>query len=317
MIRKPAALKAGATLGIIAPASPCDDSDSIARGKKILEDLGFRTVLAPNALQRDRYLAGTDRERIADLHKMFLDPRIDGILCLRGGYGTLRILSKINYYIIRRCPKILLGYSDITALQLAIWKKSGLVTFSGPMLATDFGLKPGDFTLKHFYQAVTSYHTLGLVPAAPGVKTHAIYPGRARGRLIGGNLSLVTATLGTPYEIDTRGAILFLEEVGEEPYRVDRMLWQLFLAGKLHSAAGVIFGEFVDCEAADRSASFTCGDVIADMFTRLKIPCLYGLGPGHGAHKVTLPLGVRAVMDAGQCQLVISEPATVPPSKKN
>ncbi|MFA4885724.1 MAG: LD-carboxypeptidase [Desulfotomaculaceae bacterium] len=315
MIRKPAALKVGSTLGIIAPASPCDNSDSIDRGKKTLEDLGFRIVLAPNALKRDRYLAGTDRERIADLHKMFLDPRIDGILCLRGGYGTIRILSKINYYIIRRCPKILVGYSDITALQLAIWKKSGLVTFSGPMLATDFGLEPGDFTINHFYQAVTSYHPLGLVPAAPGVKTHVIYPGCASGRLIGGNLSLVTATLGTPYEIDTRGAILFLEEVGEEPYRVDRMLQQLFLAGKLHNAAGVIFGEFVGCEAADMSASFTCGEVIADIFTRLKIPCFYGLGPGHGAHKVTLPLGVRAQMDAGQCQLVISEPATVPPAK--
>lgn len=315
MIRKPAALAPGSTLGIIAPASPCYNSDSIANGKKILEDLGFRTVLAPNALKRARYLAGTDRERIADLHKMFLDPHIDGILCLRGGYGTLRILSKINYHIIRRCPKILVGYSDITALQLAIWKRSGLVAFSGPMLATDFGLKPEDFTLKNFYKAVTSYHPLGLVPATPGVKTHVIYPGRARGRLIGGNLSLVTATLGTPYEIDTRGAILFLEEVGEDPYRVDRMLQQLFLAGKLHNAAGVIFGEFVGCEAADMSASFTCGEVIADIFSRLKIPCFYGLGPGHGVHKVTLPLGVRAVMDAGQCQLVISEPATVPPAR--
>lgn len=312
MIRKPVALKAGSTLGIIAPASPCDNSDSIDNGKSILEDLGFRVVLGPNALKRDRYLAGTDRERIADLHRMFLDPRIDGIICLRGGYGTLRLLSKINYRIIRRCPKMLVGYSDITALQLAIWKKSGLVTFSGPMLATDFGFEPSDFTIKHFYEAVTSIRPLGLVPAAPGVKPHVIYPGRARGRLLGGNLSLVTATLGTPYEIDTRGAILFLEEVAEEPYRVDRMLQQLFLAGKLQSAAGVVFGEFADCEAADLSVSFNCGEVIADMFTRLKIPCFYGLGPGHGAHKVTLPLGVKAVMDAGRCQLVISEPAAVP-----
>jgi muramoyltetrapeptide carboxypeptidase len=280
-----------------------------------LEDLGFRIVLAPNALKRDRYLAGTDRERIADLHSMFLDPRIDGILCLRGGYGTLRILSGINYQIIRRCPKILVGYSDITALQLAIWKRSGLVTFSGPMLATDFGLEAGTFTINHFYQTVTSYHSLGQLPAAPGVKTQVIHPGRARGRLIGGNLSLVTATLGTPYEIDTRGAILFLEEVGEEPYRVDRMLQQLFLAGKLQNTAGVIFGEFVRCEASDLNGSFTCGEVIADIFSRLKKPCFYGLGPGHGKHKVTLPLGVRAMMDARLCQLVISEPATVPPAK--
>lgn len=313
MIRKPAALTPGSTLGIIAPASPCYNSAAIARGQEVLEDMGFRTFLAPNALKRDRYLAGTDRERIADLHSMFLDPRIAGIVCLRGGYGTLRLLSKINYQIIQRCPKILVGYSDITALQLAIWKRSGLVTFSGPMLATDFGLEAGDFTVNHFYQAVTSYHPLGLVPPAPGVKTYVISPGRACGRLIGGNLSLVTATLGTPFEIDARGAILFLEEVGEEPYRVDRMLLQLFLAGKLHHAAGVIFGEFVGCEAADMNDSFTLREVIADIFSHLKVPCFYGLGPGHGAHKVTLPLGVRAQMDAGQCQLFINEPAAVPP----
>ncbi|NLI13050.1 MAG: LD-carboxypeptidase [Peptococcaceae bacterium] len=315
LIRKPAALKDGSTLGIIAPASPCGNPDSIARGKIILEEMGFRVVLAPNALKSDRYLAGTDSERVADLHRMFLDPRIDGILCLRGGYGTLRLLRQINYRIIKSRPKVLVGYSDITALQLAIWQKAGLVTFSGPMLASDFGLEPGDFTVNHFYQALTSYHPLGPVPAAPGAMTHTIYPGRARGRLIGGNLSLVAATLGTPYEIDTRGAILFLEEVGEEPYRVDRMLRQLYLAGKLHKAAGVVFGEFVDCEAGDKSASFTCGEITADLFNRLKIPCFYGLGPGHGASKVTMPLGVKAQIDAGRCQLVIIEPAVVAPFK--
>lgn len=314
MIRKPAALVPGSTLGIIAPASPVRNPACIADGIKTLEDLGFKIIMGPNALNTNRYLAGTDRERIADLHKMFLDPGIDGIVCLRGGYGVIRILSKINYYIIRRYPKILVGYSDITALQLAIWKMSGLVTFSGPMLATDFGLKPSDFTLKQFYKAVTSLHPLGYVPVAPGVKTGVIYPGRARGRLIGGNLSLVAATLGTPYEIDTRGAILFLEEVGEQPYRVDRMLHQLFLAGKLHGAAGVIFGEFVNCETEDNNGSFTCREVISDIFTRLKIPCFYGLGPGHGTHKVTLPLGVKAEMDAGKCLLVINEPATVSPA---
>ncbi len=312
MVRKPVALKEGSTLGIIAPASPCGCPDSIARGKKTLEKMGFRVFLAPNALKSDRYLAGTDWERVADLHRMFLDPRIDGIVCLRGGYGTLRLLSQINYRIIRSRPKALVGYSDITALQLALWQKAGLVTFSGPMLASDFGREPDDFTMNHFYQALTGCHPLGLVPPAPGARVFTVCPGSARGRLIGGNMSLVTATLGTPYELDTRGAILFLEEVDEHPYRVDRMLRQLYLAGKLHKAAGIVFGEFVNCEAEDTSASFTSSEIIADLFTRLKIPCFYGLGPGHSPAKVTLPLGVKAYMDAGRCRLVISEPAVIP-----
>ena len=145
MIRKPAALGPGATLGIIAPASPARDMDHLAEGIKVIEELGFRVSLSPNVLNYNKYLAGTENERLGDFHKMFLDPAIDGIICLRGGYGSMKLLPGINYSIVRRNPKIFVGYSDITALQLALWKKAGLVTFSGPMLTPDLGNKPRDF----------------------------------------------------------------------------------------------------------------------------------------------------------------------------
>lgn len=310
MVRKPAALGPGSTLGIIAPASPARDLAPVAQGIKKVEELGFRVSLAPGALNQNKYLAGTESARLEDFHSMFLDPEIDGIICLRGGWGSMKILSGINYGVVRRNPKIFVGYSDITALQLALWKMAGLVTFSGPMLSSDLGREPGDFTLGHFYSALTDTRPLGAVPRAPGAKTAVILPGRSRGRLLGGNLTIIAATLGTPYEIDTRGAILFLEDVDEQPYRVDRMLQQLRLAGKLDLASGVVFGDFVNCEADDKEYSFTLPEVIESSVKGLHIPCFYGLSAGHGKHKATLPLGVLAEIDAEQCLLKIIEPAT-------
>ncbi len=316
MIRKPAALRPGATLGIIAPASPAYNLDRLAEGIKIIEEqLGLRVSLSPNILSYDKYLAGTVNERLDDLHKMFLNPAIGGIVCLRGGYGSMKLLSGINYQTVRRNPKVFVGYSDITALQLALWKKAGLVTFSGPMLTPDLGNKPSDFTLQHFYRAITDPRPLGPIPGEPGVKTTMLVPGRSRGRLLGGNLAMVAATIGTPFEIDTRGAILFLEDVGEQPYRIDRMLQQLHLAGKFDRAAGVVFGQFVNCEADDQDNSFTLPEVLAAAVARLDIPCFLGLCAGHGTHKATLPLGVQAEIDADKCLLTIIEPAATPPRK--
>ncbi|MDD4335491.1 MAG: LD-carboxypeptidase, partial [Desulfotomaculaceae bacterium] len=232
-------------------------------------------------------------------------------ICLRGGYGSMKLLPGINYRAVRRNPKLFVGYSDITALQLALWKKTGLVTFSGPMLTPDLGDKPSDFTLKHFYSAVTDPRPLGAVPCAPGVKTTVLIPGSSRGRLLGGNLTMVAATLGTPYEIDTRGAILLLEDVDEQPYRVDRMLQQLRLAGKFDRAAGVVFGEFTNCKAEDEDNSFTLPEVLEAAVAGLNIPCFHGLCAAHGMHKATLPLGVQAEINADGCLLKIIEPAVV------
>jgi muramoyltetrapeptide carboxypeptidase len=310
-LRKPFALVPGSTLGIIAPASPVAGPACIEEGIRLLEGLGFRVVLGKYALNKNKYLAGSDPERAADLCAMFLDPRINGVVCLRGGYGSMRLLHRIDYRIIRRNPKVLVGYSDITALQLAIWKKAGLVTFSGPMLAPDFACAGNGTMLKQFYRALTNPRPLGVIPPAPGDRAVVINPGRARGRLLGGNLSLVTATLGTPYEINTRGVILFLEEVNEQPYRIDRMLRQLWLAGKLQAAAGIVFGKFAGCEAADSEESFSLLEVLRETLEGIKVPCFYGLGAGHIALKATLPLGIKAEMDAGNCLLVISESATI------
>lgn len=308
---KPYVLAPGSTLGIIAPASPTCDFLEVEQGKNLLEAIGFRVAVATNALKQNRYLAGSDAERLADLRSMFLDPTIDGLLCLRGGYGCMRLLSRMDYRIIRNNPKILVGYSDITALQLAIWKRTGLVTFSGPMLVSDFGRKPDEYTLKQFYKALTSPFALRTIPPAPDARCEVIRPGRARGRLLGGNLTLIAATLGTPYEIDTRGAILFLEDVGEQPYRVDRMLQQLRLAGKFSFAAGVVFGEFVGCEADKDGSSFSLLEVIRDAVKDTAVPSYYGLATGHGVNKATLPLGVKAELDAAKCRLTITEPATI------
>lgn len=308
---KPYALSPGATLGIIAPASPAVDPLEIKLGKNILESLGFQVVLAPHVLSSNRYLAGTDTERLSDILHMFLNPDIDGMLCLRGGYGCMRLLSRIDYRIIRNNPKIFVGYSDITALQLAIWKHARLVTFSGPMLVSDFAGKTGEYTLKHFYQALTSPLALQSIPPAPGIKREVLRPGKASGRLLGGNLTLIAATLGTPYEINTMGAILFLEDVDEQPYRVDRLLQQLRLAGKFRHAAGVVFGEFVGCEAEDNALSFTLLEVLKDAMKDIPVPCFYGFATGHGVNKATLPLGVKAEIDAAECLLTITEPATM------
>lgn len=310
-IIKPHALAPGATLGIIAPASSTCEHREVELGKRILEDLGFRVVVAPAALNKYRYLAGTDTDRLSSLIDMFLDPGVDGLLCLRGGYGSMKLLPLIDYQILRNHPKILVGYSDITALQLAIWKYTGLVTFSGPMLVSDFGREAEEYTINHFYRAITSPVALGVIPPAPGIKRDVIRPGRARGRLLGGNLTLIAATLGTPYEIDTRGAILFLEDVDEQPYRVDRMLQQLRLAGKFNSVAGVVFGEFVRCEANKEEDSFSLIEVLKEAMKDTHVPCFYGLATGHGINKATLPLGVMAEMDASACLLSITEPATI------
>ncbi|MFX4261796.1 S66 peptidase family protein [Pelotomaculum propionicicum] len=316
MIQKPAALAPGSTLGIIAPAGPARDLLPVAEGIKMIEGLGFRVSMASNVLNKNKYLAGTEPERLDDIHRMFLDPEIDGIICLRGGYGSMKILPDINYRSVRRSRKLFVGYSDITALQLAIWKMAGLVTFSGPMLLPDLGRKPSDYTLSHFYRALTDPRPLGPVPCAPGLKKTVLLPGRSSGRLIGGNLTMVTATLGTPYEIDTRGAILLLEDVDEQPYRVDRMLQQMRLAGKFNHAAGVVFGDFTNCEVEDKDTSFTLPEVFEAAVKGLHIPCFHGLSVGHGRHKATIPLGVRAEIDADVCSLKIIESALTPRNNK-
>lgn len=321
-ILRPRALRAGDTIGIVAPSSPTFTPTSIEFGRRILEDKGFRVRLGATVHRKNAYLAGTDEERAEDLNAMFADPEVAGIVCLRGGYGAMRMLGGVDFELIRKNPKVFVGYSDITALHLAIWLHCRLVTFHGPMVASEMAGNFSSWTAGYFWRSLTEASPLGRIVNPPdGPRTFAITTGRAAGTLLGGNLSLVAATVGTPYGLGAgaatggslEGAILFLEDVGEEPYRVDRMLTQLRLAGLIQRAGGIVFGESVDCRPAEFRPGFPCTfsleEVLFDRLGDLGIPVFYGLAAGHGSDKATLPLGVRASMDADKGTLTIEEAA--------
>ena len=313
---RPRALKPGDTVGLITPATYVSDPDRLALAARTMKYFDLRMKLGKNVGKRLGYLGGTIEERLEDLHEMFRDPEVKAVLPIRGGYGSAHLLDRIDYGLIRKNPKIFLGYSDITALHLAIRRKTGLVTFHGPMVLADFT----EFTQTWFRRALFDPQPLGALTAPPDSNRlrpahalRAIRPGKARGRLTGGNLTLVCSTLGTPFEIDTRGSILFLEDVDEQPYSIDRMLTQLRLAGKLEAAAGIVFGECHDCRPREFQPAFestlSLGEVLDDILGRLDLPVLSGLTIGHTGDQFTLPLGVLASLDADKGELVIEEAA--------
>lgn len=305
--QKPRGLAPGSLLGVVAPAGHPYDPESTERGVRRLTRLGFRIKMGAFANRKTGYLAGTDRERAADLMKMFTDPQVDGIICLRGGYGSMRLLPLLDFTLPARHPKVFIGFSDITALHLALYKHSELVTFHGPMLAGDFGGGATDFTVKQFLKAVMSPGHIGTIIPPGARKPTTIVGGAAEGPLIGGNLTLVTSGLGTDYEIDTAGRILFLEETGEEAYRVDRMLTQLRLAGKLDRAAGVVFG----LSSGKNSRGVSLETVVGEILQKTGVPAIYGVPIGHEADKATLPLGIHARLEASAAQLTVTAPGVV------
>jgi len=301
---KPKRLCPGDTIGVIAPASPGDPELTMA-GVQWLEDQGFRVQLGMSVHQTHGYLAGPDAIRAADINAMFASPDIAGIMCLRGGYGTMRLLNLLDYNIIRAHPKVFVGYSDITALHTSIGQRTGLVTFHGPMAASDMGKGVSDYTWDYLFRAITTPQPLGPISNPPlSPSPEFIVPGTAQGYLTGGNLSLIAATLGTPYEIDTHGKILCLEEVGESPYRIDRMLTQLLLAGKLQAAAGIVFAVCAGCDADTEHPDFTVEEVLQDRLGDLNKPVLYNLHFGHTVDKATLPLGVMAELATGGLEII-------------
>lgn len=307
---KPKKLCPGDTIGVIAPASPGDLELSMA-GVRWLEEQGFQIELGRTVHQTVGYLAGSDAQRAEDINRMFASPQIDGIFCLRGGYGTMRLLDLLDYDVIRSHPKIFMGYSDITALHISIGQRTGLVTFHGPMVASDMGKGLSQYTWDYFYRALTASKSLGPINnPSLYLPPEFIVPGEAQGYLTGGNLSIISSTLGTPYEIDTRGKIFCLEEVGEAPYRIDRMLTQLSLAGKLQDAAGIVVALCTDCDQED-PPDFTLDEVLRDRLGSLNKPVLYKLHFGHTAEKATLPLGVMAILGSGIGGLEVIESATI------
>jgi muramoyltetrapeptide carboxypeptidase len=313
---KPHALRAGDTVGLITPSTYVSDPDRLALAARTVEYFGLKMKFGRNVRKRAGYLAGTVEERLADLHEMFRDPEVQAIFAVRGGYGSAQLLSRVDYNLIRRNPKIFLGYSDITALHLAIHQRAGLVTFHGPVTLSRFT----EYTQEHFRKAIFGSQPLGRLsnppesnPLRPSHTLRAIRPGKGRGRLTGGNLTLLSTTMGTSFEIETRGRVLFLEDVGEEPYRIDRMLTQLRLAGKLDEAAGIVFGECSECRPRQFEPSFestfSLGEVLDNLLGDLKIPVLSGLTIGHTDDQLTLPLGVMATLDADRGELVVEEAA--------
>lgn len=309
-ILKPRKLKKGDLIGIVSPASPIADSTKIGRGVRYLESLGYRVTVGEHAGKTFGYLAGTDDERAADLHSMFSNKHVKAIIAVRGGYGTPRLLRLLNYQLILRNPKILVGFSDLTALQLALWKKCRLTTFHGPMLGVDMADPMDPFTEESFWQAVTTTSRTGKISLPDGTTLSAIIPGTATGRLLGGNLSLLVSVTGTPYVPDFAGAIIFLEEIGEEPYRVDRMLTQLRNAGVFSRANGLLGGQFTDCSPKDPAQpSLTIEDVLAETGLSLAKPFLSNLPFGHIPTKLTFPVGIRVRLDAGAHSVEYLEPA--------
>ena len=306
---KPSPLRRGDLIGLVSPASPIADVTRIERGVRYLESLGYRTIVGRHATFSNAYLAGSDDQRVADIHEMFSMKEVRGVLCIRGGYGTPRILPLVNYRLIARNPKVFVGYSDITALQLALWKKTRLVTFHGPMLGVDMADTMDQLTEDSFWTLVTSRTRPGRL-ALTGLAPSILSSGCGTGRLLGGNLSLIVSILGTPFQPDFRKAVLFLEDIGEEPYRIDRMFAQLRNASILSRAGAILSGQFSDCLPRDVSKpSFNVDQLLKEYAHLGSRPFLSGLPFGHETRKLTIPLGIRAKIDADAGTIEYLEPA--------
>lgn len=296
---KPPRLKKGDTIGLISPASSPDDLSKVEESTKYFEKLGYKVKVGKNVGNYLGYLAGTDDKRLEDLHSMFSDKTVKAIMCLRGGYGAFRLLDKINYKMIQKNPKIFVGYSEITALQNAIFSKTGLITFAGPMPAVDFVNNISPFTEEWFWKVVTSNKKIGKVKYPENSKMPFINKGTADARIIGGNLAVFSSMLGTDFFPDMKDKILLLEDIDEKPYKIDRMLNQLRLAKVFKGLKGVILGRFVECYEQDpNKKTLSLGEVIEHYFKVLKIPTIYTFPHGHIKDFITIPIGLKIGLNA-------------------
>jgi muramoyltetrapeptide carboxypeptidase len=311
---KPPRLRPGARVALIAPSAVLLERDDLARGVELCRALGFVAALGRHAGARHGYLAGTDDQRLADLNAAFGDDAIDAVWCLQGGFGTTRILDRVDFAAIRRRPKPVIGYSDITALINAIVLEAGVIAFHGPFACDPFTA----FTRRHFERVLCAAEPAGAgerpaASAAVAVPRHgrilALRGGVAEGPLVGGNLTLLQALLGTLFQPDFAGAILFLEDVHEDLYRVDRMLAHLRLAGVLGGLAGVAVGRFTEMKRQTSGGALAFDEVLETYFAPLGIPVAHGFPIGHIEDQWTLPLGVRARLDAEAGSLTILDAA--------
>ena len=309
-VLKPPRLQKGDLIGVISPASAPTSSEKIEKGVRYLESLGYRVAVGKHAAIVNGYLAGTDEERAADLNGFLNDRNVRAIFSVRGGYGTPRLLRLVDYRAVKRDPKILVGYSDLTALQLALFRKTGLVTFSGPMVGVEMWEKIDPYTEEHFWRVVTSPTKIGVLSNPPEEPTKALRPGKATGRLLGGNLALLASLLATPYAPGLRRSLLVLEEIDEAPHRVDRMMTQLLNAGILENICGLVLAKFTDCVPQDASKPhFTTEQVLSQFAERLRVPVLSNLQYGHVPKKLTIPIGLKTRLNATKGILEVLENA--------
>lgn len=310
---RPPRLKSGDTLGLIAPGSYITGQE-LKDSIKNLNEIGFNVVYTNNILSRSGYFAGSDRQRASEVNQMFRRKDVKGIVSVRGGYGCTRILPLLDYAVIKDNPKVFIGYSDVTALLYGIYKESGLICFHGPVGTSTYN----DFTIGYFRRILMDGDPdivlKNPVPESDdeAYKSFTIKEGAAKGELIGGNLSVVVSLIGTKYDIDTTGRIIFLEEMEEDPYRIDRMLTQMRMAGKFDRAAGAALGVFKDCVPSEKSSfdsSFTLKEVLKNRLGDLNIPVVYGMSFGHIKNKFTIPVGIKAEIDASKQTLTLLEKA--------
>jgi muramoyltetrapeptide carboxypeptidase len=296
---RPPRLKTGDTIGIVAPAGPFDPKN-FSQGLSTLESLGFRTRVSDEIFEKTGYLAGNDAQRARLVNRLFKDPAINAIVCARGGFGSLRILPLVDFDVIRKNPKVFIGFSDITALLTSITARSGLVSFHGPVVTT-LANAP-EITRNTLLRAISSDLPLEVQPANGVV----IQAGRAQGSIIGGNLTTLCHLLGTPFEPRFKQRIVLLEDRGEAPYRIDRMLFQMKLAGCFDGIAGLVLGSFEGCGSLD--AVF---QVFEEHFRDISVPILAGFDVGHGEQNLTMPLGIDATLDTDDQIVAFNQPATV------
>ncbi|MCF7825764.1 MAG: LD-carboxypeptidase [Candidatus Marinimicrobia bacterium] len=312
---KPPRLKPGDTVGLINPAGASFHPDDVNIAEETFAALGLKMKAGTHLLDRYGYLAGTDDDRAADVNSMYADPSVNALISLRGGWGCNRILKLLDYKTIEKNPKIIMGYSDITSLLLALNAKTGLVTFHGPVGISTWNKYSTDYVRRLLFegQSFTMENPTDKGDNLTQVKNRVltIRGGQAQGRLLGGNLSVLTAMVGSDYLPDFKNNILFVEEVDEAPYRVDRMLTQLKLAGILDEISGFVFGKCSNCDAGESYSSFTLEEVLDDHIKPLGIPAWFGSMIGHIEDKFTIPLGVNAEINAEKGSIKLLEAAVV------
>jgi muramoyltetrapeptide carboxypeptidase len=294
----PSRLKPGDSVAIVAPAGPIEHRDGLNLGISALQRMGFRPRFEDRIFQSFRYLAGNDTDRAEELMRAFEDPEIRAVIGLRGGYGCSRLMPFLNERRLRNFPKLFMGFSDLTTLHMFFRRRFGWVTIHGPMAITLGKATPDQES--HLFSLLTDpdYH-----PSLRFAQLETWKPGIAEGTLVGGCLSIVAACIGTPYEIKTEGKIIFLEDQGESPYRLDRMITHLRLAGKLKGISGLLLGDFIDCDpsqgdSSHRQSGYTVKEALQEILKDLDVPILAGFPAGHGSIHWALPLGLRVRIDA-------------------